>query len=179
MLDEIQTGIGRTGKMFAFEHNQILPDVCTLAKALGNGVPIGACMASGIAAEMLTAGTHGSTFGGNLLSCSAALAVLATLEKEDIVNAAAAKGIAIVQQFSEQLANNPKVVGIRHKGMMIAIDLAEPCPDLTALALDEGLLINVTAGNTIRLLPPLIIDDQQIKHLVDTLSALIKHYTNE
>jgi acetylornithine aminotransferase len=179
MLDEIQTGIGRTGKMFAFEHNQILPDVCTLAKALGNGVPIGACMATGIAADTLTTGTHGSTFGGNLLSCSAALAVLETMVSENIVASAAQKGEQIFQQFSEKLASNPKVINIRHKGMMIAIDLAEPCPDLVKLALENGLLINVTAGNTIRLLPPLIIDDQQIHQLVDTLSALINRYTGQ
>ncbi len=179
MLDEIQTGIGRTGKMFAFEHNQILPDVCTLAKALGNGVPIGACMATGIAADTLTTGTHGSTFGGNLLSCSAALAVLETMVSENIVASAAQKGEQIFQQFSEKLDANPKVINIRHKGMMLAIDLAEPCPDLVKLALENGLLINVTAGNTIRLLPPLIIDDQQISQLVDTLSALINRYTGQ
>ena len=179
MLDEIQTGIGRTGKMFAFEHNQIVPDVCTLAKALGNGVPIGACMAAGKAAELLTAGSHGSTFGGNLLSCSAALAVLETMTSDDIVNAAAAKGDLIYQLFSNRLGDNPKVTDIRHKGMMIAIDLAEPCPDLVKLALANGLLINVAAGNTIRLLPPLIIDDQQITLLVDTLSALINRYTDK
>lgn len=179
MLDEIQTGIGRTGKMFAFEHNQILPDVCTLAKALGNGVPIGACMAAGKAAELLTAGSHGSTFGGNLLSCSAALAVLETMSSEDIVNAASEKGALIFQQFSQQLGNNLKVTNIRHKGMMMAIDLTEPCPDLVKMALDNGLLINVTMGNTIRLLPPLIIDDQQITLLVDTLSALINRFTEQ
>lgn len=176
MLDEIQTGIGRTGKMFAFQHNLILPDICTLAKALGNGVPIGACMASGIAAEMFTTGTHGSTFGGNLLSCRVALAVLETMDKEDIVKAAAKKGEVIFQQFSEQLASHPKVTNIRHKGLMIAINLAISCPELTTLALENSLLINVTTGNIIRLLPPLIIDDQQIKLLVDTLSTLIKRY---
>lgn len=179
MLDEIQTGIGRTGKMFAFQHNQIRPDVCTLAKALGNGVPIGACMASGAAADIMTAGSHGSTFGGNLLSCSAALAVLEVMSSEDIPTLAAEKGQLLFEQFSEQLADNPNVTEIRHKGMMFAIELSEPCPDLVALALENGLLINVTAGNTIRLLPPLIIDDEQSSLLVDGLSALINRYTDQ
>lgn len=179
MLDEIQTGVGRTGKMFAFEHNQILPDVCTLAKALGNGVPIGACLATGVAANLLTAGTHGSTFGGNLLSCSAALAVLETMASENIATSAAKKGEQIFRQLSEKLGANPKVINIRHKGMMIGIDLAEPCSDLVKQALDHGLLINVTAGNTIRLLPPLIIDNQQISQLVDTLTAIITRNTDQ
>ncbi|WAK03459.1 acetylornithine transaminase [Methylobacter sp. YRD-M1] len=177
MLDEIQTGIGRTGKFLAYQHNAILPDVCTLAKALGNGVPIGACLARGKAAQLFTTGAHGSTFGGNPLACSAALAVLETLEDEDLIEQAEQKGAAISDGFSKQLAGNPHVVDVRHKGLMIGIELDAPCADLVKSALEQGLLINVTSEKTIRLLPPLIIDDQQINQLVETLSALIQAHT--
>lgn len=178
MLDEIQTGIGRTGKFLAFQHNGILPDVCTLAKALGNGVPIGACLARGKAAKLFTAGNHGSTFGGNPLACSAALAVLATLDAENLVDQAAQKGDAICSAFKQRLHSNAHVVDVRHKGMMIGIELDRPCAELVQAALQNNLLINVTNEKTIRLLPPLIIDDQQINQLVETLSALIVKHTD-
>jgi acetylornithine aminotransferase len=179
MLDEIQTGIGRTGKFLAFQHNNIIPDVCTLAKALGNGVPIGACLAHGKAAQLLTAGNHGSTFGGNPLACSAALAVLATLDKENLIEQAQQKGQAICAGFIEHLKSNKHVVDIRNKGLMIGIELDSPCAELVKLALQQHLLINVTNETTIRLLPPLIIDEQQIKLLVETLSTLISEYTEQ
>ena len=178
MLDEVQTGIARTGRFLAYQHNGILPDVCTLAKALGNGVPIGACLARGKAAELLTPGTHGSTFGGNLLACSAALAVLETLDNEQLAAQAEIKGRKISQAFSERLQGNDDIRDIRSKGMMIGIELSEPCADLVKTALTEAaLLINVTAERTIRLLPPLIIDDQQIEQLVETLVTLIRQHT--
>jgi acetylornithine/N-succinyldiaminopimelate aminotransferase len=177
MLDEIQTGIGRTGKFLAFQHNGILPDVVTLAKALGNGVPIGACLAHGKAAEVLTAGNHGSTFGGNPLACSAALAVLETLEQDKLAERAERHGRAIHAAFSASLNDIPGVVGIRHKGMMIGIELDRPCADLVSRALEKGLLINVTNERTIRLLPPLIFDAAQIELLTATLSGLVKDYT--
>ena len=176
MLDEVQTGIARTGAWFAFQHNNIIPDVCTLAKALGNGVPIGACMAKGTASELLTAGKHGSTYGGNPLACSAALAVLETIEQQQLCQQATNKGNYIKHAFSEQLKNNTHLVEVRNKGMMIGIELDKPCPELVNLALQAGLLINVTANNTIRLLPPLIISNEQIELLVSTLSALIERY---
>ena len=177
MLDEIQTGIGRTGKFLAFQHNAIIPDVCTLAKALGNGVPIGACLAHGKAAHLLVAGNHGSTFGGNPLACSAALAVLATLDEDNLIEQAQQKGQAICAGFIEHLKGNMHVVDIRHKGLMIGIELDSPCAELVKSALQQHLLINVTNETTIRLLPPLIIDEQQIKLLVETLSTLITEYT--
>lgn len=177
MLDEIQTGIGRTGKLFAFQHNGIVPDVCTLAKALGNGVPIGACLAKGAAATILTAGKHGSTFGGNLLACSAALAVLNTLEEENLIELATEKAQAIVDGLILGLQHNPHVVDIRHKGLMIGVELDKPCAELVKLALEKHLLINVTNDKTIRLLPPLIIDAQQISQLVDSLVSLITDHT--
>lgn len=177
MLDEIQTGIGRTGKLFAFQHNNILPDVCTLAKALGNGVPIGACLAKGKAATLLTAGMHGSTFGGNPLACNAALAVLNTLDQEKIIEQVETKGSQICKQLQSKLNHCPSVLNIRNLGLMIGIDLSKPCAELIGLAQEKGLLINVTAEKTIRLLPPLIIDHEQIDLLTDKLSQLILEFT--
>lgn len=177
MLDEIQTGMGRTGRFLAFQHNDLLPDVCTLAKALGNGVPMGACMARGKAATILTAGNHGSTFGGNPLACSAAMAVVDTLSNTDLIAKAEAKGQAICSGIERLTAGNPHVVSIRHKGLMIGIELDAPCAELVGKALEKGLLINVTAENTIRLLPPLVISDEQIDLLTETLSALIQEHT--
>ena len=177
MLDEIQTGIGRTGKFLAFQHNGILPDVCTLAKALGNGVPIGACLASGQAATLFTAGMHGSTFGGNPLVCSAALAVLKTLEQDDLIAQAEKKGQKIANAFRKKLQGNAQVIDIRNKGLMIGIELSEPCAALVTAAQQQGLLINVTNEKVIRLLPPLVIKNKQIEFLVKTLSTLIQEHT--
>lgn len=179
MLDEIQTGIGRTGKFLCFQYNNILPDVCSLAKALGNGVPIGACLARGKAAEILTAGSHGSTFGGNPLACSAALATLEAVDQENLIELAEQKGNTICKGFTAHLQDNKHVVDIRHKGMMIGIELDSPCADLVKSALERHLLINVTNEKTIRLLPPLIMDEQQINQLVESLSTLIEEYTGQ
>jgi acetylornithine/N-succinyldiaminopimelate aminotransferase len=179
MLDEIQTGIGRTGKFLAYQHNGIIPDVCTLAKALGNGVPIGACLAYGKAAKLFTAGNHGSTFGGNPLACSAALAVLETLDQENLIATAEAKGQAISSGLAGLLQGNCHIIEIRHKGLMIGIELDTPCTELVQMALGKGLLINVTQEKVIRLLPPLIIDDLQIKQLIETLSLLISQFTEQ
>lgn len=177
MLDEIQTGVGRTGKFFAFQHNGITPDVCTLAKALGNGVPIGACLAKGKAAQILTPGTHGSTFGGNPLACSAALAVIIELTNTPWIEQAHSKGQSIADGLKKRLENNASVVDIRHKGLMIGIELSESCTELVNMALSKGLLINVTNEKTVRLLPPLIIDREQIDSLVDILSNVIDNFT--
>ncbi|MSP28001.1 MAG: aspartate aminotransferase family protein [Methylococcales bacterium] len=179
MLDEIQTGIGRTGKFLCFQHNGIIPDVCTLAKALGNGVPIGACLARGKAATILTAGNHGSTFGGNPLACSAAVAVLATLDADNLIVLAVEKGQQIVNGLQALLQSNSHVVEIRHKGMMIGVELDQPCAELVKLALQQQLLINVTNEKTIRLLPPLVMDAEQIQQLVNTLATLIRDYTQQ
>lgn len=178
MLDEVQTGIARTGAWFAFQHNNIMPDVCTLAKALGNGIPIGACMAKGKASKLLTMGKHGSTYGGNPLACRAALAVLDTITSEQLCQQASNKGNAIRQALSKRLNNNPSIVEIRNKGLMIGVQLDKPCTELVANALQAGLLISVSAKKTIRLLPPLIISNEQIELLVDTLSSLIESHIN-
>ena len=177
MLDEIQTGIGRTGKFFAFQHNNIIPDVCTLAKALGNGVPIGACLAKGKAASLLSAGKHGSTFGGNPLACHTANTVLDILDNEQIIEQVEAKGNLLCAALINLLKNNPAISNIRNKGLMIGIDLAMPCLELVGIAQKEGLLINVTAEKTIRLLPPLIITIEQVEFLAEQLASLIQAFT--
>lgn len=174
MLDEIQTGIGRTGEWFAFQHNNIKPDVMTLAKALGNGVPIGACLASGKASDVMQPGNHGSTFGGNPLMCAVATTVIDTVAKESLVENAAKMGDYLVQAFNEQLQDSDIVKDIRAKGLMVGIELEEECTHLVEQALENKLLINVTAGKVIRLLPPLIINQEHADSIVDVVSKLIK-----
>ncbi|QFY43423.1 acetylornithine transaminase [Candidatus Methylospira mobilis] len=175
ILDEVQSGMGRTGKLFAFQHAGILPDAFTLAKALGNGVPIGACLAQGVAASVLTPGKHGSTFGGNPLACSAALAVLKTLRKEKLVGRAGALGDSLASGLRSALSGNPHVREVRNKGMMIGIELDQACPQLIVQALNQGLLINVTADKVIRLLPPFILKVEEAQVLIEKLAGLINH----
>lgn len=177
MVDEVQTGMGRTGTWFAFQSSGIKPDVMSLAKALANGVPIGACLARGVAAEMLSAGKHASTFGGNPLACRAALAVIETLEAGHWVEQAAALGTRLLEGFKLRLSANPAVVDIRGKGLMIGIELDKPCTALVPEALARGYLINVTADTTVRLLPPFIMNTQEETALLDDLSALITEFT--
>jgi len=176
MLDEIQTGMGRTGEWFACQHEKVLPDVMTLAKALGNGVPIGACLAQGKAASLFAPGSHGSTFGGNPLACRVGLAVIETLQKNRLVQQAKNHGKYLLEQFHISLRNLSGIVEIRGKGLMIGIELDRPCGDLVQQALDQKLLINVTANNTIRLLPPLIISKDECDQIVEKLSPLIESF---
>jgi acetylornithine aminotransferase len=176
MLDEVQCGMGRTGKMFAHQHAGITPDVMSLAKALGNGVPIGACLAHGQAAELFAPGNHGTTFGGNPLASAAALAVCETIEKDNLIERAALLGSQLLQGFKAALADTAGIKEIRGKGLMVGIELDHDCPELVKLALEEKLLINVTAGKVIRLLPPLIMTDSQAAELVEKLSQLIKRF---
>lgn len=173
MLDEVQSGTGRTGKWFAFQHSGVVPDVVTLAKGLGNGVPIGACLAAGAAASLFKSGSHGSTFGGNPLACAAALATLAVIEEEGLMQNAVDIGGFIRAGFAARLAGNPGVRDIRGAGLMIGIELAHPCGELVQQALDRGLLINVTADNVIRLLPPLNFTREQAGLVIDMLTPLI------
>ncbi len=173
MLDEVQTGIGRTGQWFAFQHTGIMPDVMTLAKGLGSGVPIGACLARGAAAEVFKPGNHGSTFGGNPLACTAALATLEAIEKEDLRNNALRIGQRIVDGLRARLAAVPGVVEIRNQGLLIGMELDRPCGELVAQARERGLLINVTADNVVRLLPPLILKEAQADEMVAVLAELI------
>ncbi len=176
MLDEIQTGMGRSGRMFSYQHSDITPDVMTLAKGLGNGVPIGACLARGDAAEVLGAGSHGSTFGGNPLACAAALAVLETLEQERLPSRAEALGARLLSHFADALSDVAGIEEIRGQGLLIGIELDRPCTELVELALKQGLLINVAAERVVRLLPPLIMTDAEAEQLVEQLSSLLKDF---
>jgi acetylornithine aminotransferase len=179
MLDEIQTGIGRSGRMFAFQHADLLPDVMTLAKALGNGVPIGACLARGEAARTLGPGNHGSTFGGNPLACRVASAVLGVVEGDQLPERAAVLGEHLRTGFVEALEGTPGIRQIRGLGLLIGIELERPCAELVGRALEAGLLINVTAERVIRLLPPLILSDEDADLLVARLSGLISAFVTE
>lgn len=176
MLDEIQTGNGRTGTYFAYQHNGILPDVVTTAKGLGNGMPIGACLARGKAAEVLQAGNHGTTFGGNPLACSAGIAVVETLQSSGLIERAKVLGDKLLNDFKTALAGNAKVVDIRGKGLMIGIELNAPCSDLVQKGRDLGVLINVTAMNTIRLLPTFILTDAEADELVAKVVKLVTEF---
>lgn len=176
MLDEVQSGVARTGTWFAFQHTDVLPDVMTLAKGLGSGVPIGACLARGAAAEVFTYGKHGSTFGGNPLASAAGIATLDIIEQQGLLQHAETLGNWINQAFAEQLKGVAGVTTIRNAGLMIGIELDRPCGELVKQALDAGLLINVTAEKVIRLLPPLIMTEQEAGQLVDILTPLIKRF---
>jgi acetylornithine/N-succinyldiaminopimelate aminotransferase len=179
MLDEIQTGMGRTGEWFACQHSGMLPDVITVAKALGNGVPIGACLARGTAAGLMHPGNHGTTFGGNPLATRAALAVLDAIEQERLVAHAAELGQQLLEGFRQQLAGLPGVKEIRGLGLMIGIELDRPCAELVGRALENGLLINVTAERVIRLLPPLVTTAHQGQMIVGKVSELVREFLAE
>ncbi len=180
MLDEIQTGMCRSGQWFAHQHESLngnaVPDVMTLAKALGNGVPIGACLARGEAAKQFKPGNHGSTYGGNPLVCKTALTVIETLEKEKLASRAAELGAYILAGFEKNLADVDGITEIRGQGMLMAIELDRPCAELVKTALDNGLLINVTAETVVRLLPPLIMSDAEADQLITKLSGIISQF---
>ena len=176
MLDEVQCGIGRTGKWFAYQHSGILPDVMTLAKGLGSGVPIGTCIAAGKAAGLFKPGNHGSTFGGNPLACTAGLTTLNILEQDKLLAHADSLGGFIQQGFVTALQGVHGFKEVRGQGLMIGIELDRPCGDLVKLALAQGLLINVTADSVIRLLPPLIMMQNEAQQLLDILCPLIKEF---
>lgn len=176
MLDEVQTGNGRTGRMFAFQHHTWLPDVLTTAKGLGNGFPIGAVMVQGKAQDLFQAGSHGTTFGGNPLASAVGLAVLDTLERENLPARAQARGELIRSQLSHWLADVDAVRSIRGLGLMIGVELDRPCTELVKQALDAGLLINVTAGQVVRLLPPLIINEAEAIQISQKVALLVRRF---
>ncbi|WP_339668639.1 acetylornithine transaminase [Dasania marina] len=176
MLDEVQTGNGRTGRYFAYQHDGILPDVVTTAKGLGNGVPIGACLAQGKAAQVLAPGNHGSTYGGNPLSCAAALAVINTIQSQQLCANATTIGQYIREGISQQLAGSPHLKEVRGKGLMIGIELHSPCTELVHRARERGVLINVTAGSVIRLLPPLITIQQDADTIINTVADIVNDF---
>ncbi len=180
MLDEVQTGMGRTGHWFAFQHHDFVPDVMNLAKGLGNGFPIGACLANGKAASLFGPGKHGSTFGGNPLGCRTAATVIDVIESERLMDQAAARGQRLLEGFRQSLAGIDGVTDIRGTGLMIGIELNRPCAALVQQALEqERLLINVTAGQVVRLLPPLIISDEQATAIIASVSRLVREFLQD
>jgi acetylornithine aminotransferase len=176
MLDEVQTGIGRTGKWFAFQHGDSKPDVMTLAKGLGSGVPVGACLAAGVAATTFVPGKHGSTFGGGPLACRAALTTLEVMAEDGLLENAATLGTAIRERLAQALAGVAGIREIRGQGLLIGIELDRPCGDLVKQALEGKLLINVTSDNVVRLLPPLIMNRAEADQLCDQLAELIRAF---
>ena len=173
MVDEVQSGFCRTGKWFGYQHDHITPDVVMVAKALGNGVPIGACLASGEASNLLKPGSHGSTFGGNFLSTSVGLQVLDIMKDMNLCRNAREMGDYFSKKLNEKVANKKRVKEIRSKGLMIGIELYEECTDIVVKALDKGLVLNVTKDKIIRMLPPLIINKSQIDEIVSILVKII------
>ncbi len=176
MVDEVQCGIGRTGRWFAHQHAGVLPDVMTLAKGLGSGVPIGACLAAGKGAGVFGRGNHGSTFGGNPLACVAALITLDVIEQDGLMAHAHALGETIRAGLRDALAEVAAVVEIRGDGLMIGIELDRDCGELVQRGLDAGLLINVTADRVVRLLPPLIFSESDARELVNGVARLIREF---
>jgi acetylornithine aminotransferase len=174
LVDEIQTGNGRTGTYFCYQQCGFMPDVVTTAKGLGNGVPIGACLARGRAAEILQPGNHGSTYGGNPLACAAGVAVVNTIVNENLTDNAAKMGQYLRDQFTARLAGKEQLVSIRGRGLMVGLVINQDCPQLMAAALDKGLLLNVTAGNVVRLLPPLNLTQTDADQIVEIVSQLIE-----
>jgi acetylornithine aminotransferase len=176
LCDEVQCGMGRTGTWFGFQHAGIIPDVATMAKGLGSGIPIGACITAGKAAGLFKPGNHGSTFGGNQLATTAALTTIDVIEKEGLMANAEAIGLMIREGLAQSLVDVPGIVDIRGQGLMIGIELDRPCGELVAHGLDAGLLINVTADKVVRLLPPLNFSVDEGRELVSRLSMLIRNF---
>lgn len=177
ILDEVQTGNGRTGSWFAYQQMGFMPDVVTTAKGLGNGVPIGACMAQGVAATTFEPGNHGSTFGGNLLACRAALTVLEQIEARGLCEQATARGEQLASEISDKLAGLGIVKEVRGKGLMLAIELTIDCAGLVQKGLDNGVIFNVAGGNNIRLLPPLTISKEETTELANKVCETVNaHY---
>ncbi|CUJ82558.1 Acetylornithine aminotransferase [Achromobacter sp. 2789STDY5608615] len=179
MIDEVQSGIGRTGKWFAHQWADIVPDVMTLAKGLAGGVPIGAMLAAGPAAGVFTPGSHGTTFGGGPLVCAAGLAVLDALESEHLLDNAHAVGGHLKARLAQELAGLPGVAEVRGRGLMLGIELTRPCGVLALRALEAGLLINVTRDRVVRLLPPLVLSRAEADQVVDILAPLIRQFLAE
>lgn len=178
MLDEIQSGIGRSGKWFAFQHSHIMPDVITLAKGLAGGVPIGACLARGAAAEVFKPGNHASTFGGNPLACAAAIETLNVIADADLLDHVTELGNFIRESLRRQLTDVAGVVQIRGQGLIIGIELSVPCVELVQKALEKKLLINVTSDKVVRLLPAFVMQQNEAEQVVDITCSLIREFFN-
>lgn len=178
MLDEVQSGIGRSGKWFAFQHSDIMPDVVTLAKGLGGGVAIGACLAKGTAAEVFKPGNHASTFGGNPLACAAAIETLKVIDDQGLLEHATKLGDFMRDRLRNQLADVPGVVQVRGQGLIVGVELSVPCVELVRKALEKKLLINVTSDKVIRLLPAFVMQQHEAEQVIDITCLLIKEFLN-
>ncbi|MEM7706352.1 MAG: aspartate aminotransferase family protein [Pseudomonadota bacterium] len=176
VLDEVQSGVCKTGRWFAFQHEDMKPDILTCAKALGNGVPIGACLASEHVAAAFQPGNHGSTFGGNPLACRAGLTVLDIMTRDDTAGQAAASGEEFMAMLRERLGGHPAVREIRGRGLMVGVELVADCAEIKAMAMESGVLLNVTRGRVIRLLPPLVINQQELETLATVVSDCVEHW---
>ncbi|MGA8048952.1 MAG: aspartate aminotransferase family protein [Burkholderiales bacterium] len=176
MLDEVQCGLGRTGKWFVYQHAGIVPDVVPLAKGLGSGVPVGACVAGGRGAGVLKPGNHGSTFGGNPLACTAVVTTIDAMREEGLLQNAARVGQVMREALAAAFAGVPGVVEIRGMGMMIGVQLDRPCGELVRAALDAGLVVNVTADSVVRMLPPLVMSEAEGREAVARLAPLVKSF---
>jgi acetylornithine/succinyldiaminopimelate/putrescine aminotransferase len=179
VIDEIQTGMGRTGKMFAFEHYDLKPDIVTLAKGLGCGMPMGAVLAKDHVASAINPGDHGSTFGGNPLVCAASLATLKTIVDEGLVEAAAKKGAYLMSRLNVVASEYPEIKEVRGFGLMVGIEMIKPCRDLALKMMQKGVLVSCTAENTIRMVPPLTISFEELDHLVEVLVNAIESLKEE
>ncbi|ANH14299.1 TPA: aspartate aminotransferase family protein [Legionella pneumophila] len=179
ILDEIQTGNGRTGKLYSCMHYDIQPDILTTAKGLGNGMPIGACLMSKRAKDLFKPGNHGSTFGGNPLACATALTVLEVIERDKLCERVTKNSALLMDKLISNLGEHPHVKAIRGKGYMIGIELDRPANDMRVLGLENQVLFNITAETVVRLLPPLIISEDEIDELVDRITRTINQFTNQ
>jgi acetylornithine aminotransferase len=179
MIDEVQSGMGRTGKWLAHQWTGIVPDVITLAKGLGSGVPIGACLARGEAARVFKPGNHGTTFGGGPLACVAGLVTLDVIEKDGLLDHARRMGEVVQGGLERALAGVAGVREIRGEGLMIGVELDRPCGDVVRRALEAGLVTNVTADKVIRLLPPLVIREEEARQIVSILAPLVGAFLAE
>ncbi len=177
MCDEVQCGLGRTGKWFVYQHAGFLPDVVPLAKGLGSGIPVGACVVGGRAGGVFKPGNHGSTFGGNPLAMTGVVATIDAIKEERLLENSAHVGEVIFSLLRSQLGN--AVADIRGMGLMIGIELKEPCGELVKQALDAGLVINVTADNVVRLLPPLVMKEAEAREVVARLAPLVKAFLDK
>jgi acetylornithine aminotransferase len=176
MLDEVQCGVGRTGRWFVYQHAGILPDVLSLAKGLGSGVPVGACVVGGRARGVLKQGNHGSTFGGNPLACTAVVTTIDVVHEQHLLESAANVGATIRNGLADALAGTAGVTEIRGMGLMIGVELARPCGELVGAALDAGLVLNVTADNVVRMLPPLVMSEAEGRAVVERLAPLVRSH---
>lgn len=176
VVDEVQTGIGRTGAFYAYQHHGILPDIVCSAKALGNGIPIGACLAANVASDLFQPGNHGSTFGGNPFATHVAYTVIETIEKEKLVSQAAARGKQLLDGLKQALGQYKNIVDIRGQGCILGIEFDKPCAELLNIGLKNRILFSVTATNVIRLLPPYIIDQQQVNLIIERIEKSIHEF---